>query len=370
MIWFVLAFPFIPSYVRGSDNQPTFTLIFLGIFLVILIKSNAVKIKFINSYGIVLSTLLILSFCVSIVYNIYALSKVPYFSRSLAFIQFIIAFIFGTSTLYSLPRNWLKNVLWIYAIFTFIYYLTGGIIEDFLIKSRIPGGSEALVETGRGARTLSPEPSIMAIHIFNIMMLNILTFKNSHLGFKTIFLVLISLLGSLSGYGFFLAVSLLLIYYPLFFIFTLPFSFLVLPFFFNIQSYNTRILYILKGLQENGIGFLLQDLSFSTRLDSFMLYLRSFVNTFPFGDAFTIFDGGGFISLISALGIGGFIFFLFILLMLFISNYSIRIKLLFFVWFLVYFISGSFGVPLFGLILGVFISNSLYNEKNIDIVSS
>jgi len=258
----------------------------------------------------------------------------------------------------------------VYVIFTFVYYFTGGIVEEFLIGSRAAGVSELLAQSGRGARTLSPEPSIMAVHILNIILLNCLTFKNTEIGSKILLLALIPLFGSLSGYGFFIAFSLLLIFYPSVFIGILVILLLSLSTFnFNFDFNGMRASVIIEGMRENGIGFLLQDGSFNSRFYSFLEYKDAFVHAFPFGEAFTIFGGGGIVSLISALGLVGLLFFLGVFALLLFSHYSIRLKALFSVWLTVYFISGSFAVPLFGLILGVFVTNSFKHEKNIDTTS-
>ncbi len=371
MIWFIIAFPFIPSLVPGTDNQPTFSIVIFILLLFASFSPNKIKINFLNSFGFYLALILIITLGFSIVYNFLDEYKLPFLPRLFGFLQFIIAFIFGTTTFFTLHKRWLQIILWIYAIFTFIYYLTGGLIEEFLIRSRVEGVSEFLADSGRGARTLSPEPSILALHILNIILLNFLIHKKSKLTWELLLLALIPLLGSLSGYGFFIAVTLILIFYPkLFFSISSLFLVILTPIFLYMQDSEIRVLLILRGFKENGIAFFLQDESFFSRFNSFLEYKNSFIHTFPFGDAFTIFGGGGIISLISALGLIGLLFFIVIFIFLLFSNYSMSIKVLFFAWLLVYFISGSFGVPLFGLILGVFITNSFKYEKSIYITSS
>ena len=371
LVWFVISFPFIPALVPGTDNQPTFTLLFFSMMLLACMKPQVLKLSFINKYVVSVVFILISAFLIGLFYNIIVFEKSPYLTRAFSFIQFLVAMIFGATTLYTLPRSWLQNILWVYVVFTVLFFLTGGLIEEFLIRSRIEGVSELLAISGRGARTLSPEPSIMAIHILNMILLFNLTRGGHKINYKNLMLAMVPLLGSLSGYGFFIAFALILIFHPKFFIGICIFIFLIFDPFLSTMEFNgTRNLLIIKGLKENGLNFLFEDQSFNSRIDSFLEYKNSFFNTFPFGDAFTIFSGGGIISIISALGLVGVLFFLGILLLLLISNYSLTVKALFFVWLTVYFISGSFGVPLFGLILGVFITNSFKHDKNIDTISS
>ncbi len=371
IIWFVIGFPYIPTLVAGTDNQPTFTLIFFCMMFFAFKNPKALHLNFINKY--VVSTIVILfsTLLIGILYNFILFEKPPFLNRLFSFVQFLVAMLFGATTIFTLPRSWLKNVLWIYLIFTVVYFLTGGLVEEFLIRSRVEGVSELLANSGRGARTLSPEPSLMALHILNIILLFCITHLDYEMDYKNLILAIITLASSFSGYGFFIGFSLILIFYPRFFIGISIVSILILaPFLSKIELNGIRILMILDGLRENNINFLFQDESFNSRINSFLEYRNSFIETFPIGDSFTVFSGGGIISIISALGLIGFLFFLGILFLLLKSNYSTTLKLLFLLWLMIYFISGSFGVPLFGLILGAFIANSFKNDESIHTVSS
>jgi hypothetical protein len=367
LFWFVLAFPFIPSFVHGTDTQPTFIVIFFILIILSFFFPDKITIKLRNKSSFFLTIFLIVGLYLSIFYNVVYVNKNLYFPRIFAFFQFLSAFVFGASTLFYLPKRWLHDVLLIYAIFTLIFFFSGGMVEDFLIKSRMEGTSNLLVQTGRGARTLSPEPSILAIHILNLILLNFLVSDNDKMNLKTFMIALIPLLGSFSGYGFFISLILVFIFYPKFFLVISGLVFFLLTVFLvNLENLGIRMVLIFNGLRVNGIEFLLKDKSFSTRLNSFLEYKNSFINTFPFGDSFSIFGGGGIISIISGLGVFGLVFFIIILTLLVLSKYSKLVKFLFFIWFLIFFISGSFGVPLFGLILGVFVTNSLRHEKNLN----
>lgn len=326
--------------------------------------------KFVNQpiftkRGIALTFLLLFTVLVGLFYNQFVAGNAIYFPRLIAFTQFLLAMSFGASRLFYLPDKWLVRFLVVYGIFTVIFYATGGLVEELLIRSRGTAGAEILVRTGRGARTLSPEPSIMSVHIFNMLVAYSLFFKRAKIEVGTFILVLFPLIASLSGYGFFIALMLVVIYYPIQTFVFAGFGFLAFgQLLLNMELSGLRILFILNGLREYGPQFLLLDTSFRGRFNSFNQYVTSFKETFPFGDAFTIFSGGGFVSIISGLGMVGLLFYLSLLFLLLVSNYPVKVKLLFFVWLLIYSLSGSFGVPLVGLIVGLFVANAFRNEQS------
>lgn len=353
-LWFIIAIPFIPQLFIGTDNQPTFT-IFSIIFLFFSTTSLSKKI-------ILITFILFLSFLIATFYNKLLFGINFQVSRVFAFTQFLIALQLGSSKYFYLPEKWFYYFIRIYAVFTIIYFLTGGIVEDTFILSRL-SGAEELMSSGRGARTLSPEPAIMTIQLLNIIVLHQLFYKNKNLTLSSLFLLLISLIGSLSGYGF--AISLIIIFfYSQYFLFsilgitTIFFYFISL----NVDPGNSRIFIILSSLRENGFNFFFEDASFATRLNSFHDYYTSFIQTFPFGDAFTLINGGGFISIISALGFLGFLFFLIFFITIFYSKLNIKLKILFFSWSMIHFLSGSFGVPLIGIIIGKFLKDHFKYE--------
>jgi len=364
IIWFILAIPYIPQIIRGSDSQPTFSLILFATLSILLMNKQFISALLFNRTGVVILVVLISGLLVSILYNLFIEENGIYFPRLVAIIQFLIAFLFGISSLFYLPKRWLKLSLIVYALFTIVYFVTGGMIEEILIRSRSLGGIDVLEVTGRGARTLSPEPSIMSIHILNMFVLHCLYKRQVNPDILLFVLVLFPLLASFSGYGFFIAMALLLIIYPRIVIVIGTISITILGNYLMSQELSgLRILYILDGLRNNGIQFLMLDASFKSRFVSFTSYIDSFAETFPFGDAFSIFSGGGFISIISGLGLIGLLFFLSLLFLLLVSNYPFRLKALFFVWLVVYFISGSFAVPLVGLIVGVFVAKGFIREQ-------
>lgn len=367
--WIVLVLPYVPSIIPGVDTQPTFTILIIILFLYALVKSNVFKAGFIKIYFLVVVSFLLSALIISLLFNVIVIKNEFQIPRLISFFQFLLAFIFGASAWFYLPDKWLKYSVIVYVVFTIIYFLSNGMLEDILIRSR-DEGAEHLIASGRGARTLSPEPAIMSVHIFNLVVLHAIYFKKVDFGIKQILLISFPLIASLSGYGFFIFLALLFIFYPLPFLGLIGFGSVVLLNFLNSFDSGFRILLILNGIKEHGLEFILLDTSIRTRFFSFLGYLDSFTNNFPFGDGFTIFSGGGFISIISGLGIIGLLFFLFILVYLVLSSYSIKIKMLFLVWFVIYLFSGSTGVPLVGLILGRFMKNAFKNGESINIASS
>lgn len=353
-LWFIIAIPFIPQLLPGSDNQPTFSF-FAFIFLVLSSKSFSKK-------GLIIVTLLVFAFIIAYFYSNLFLGINFQSARVFAFIQFLLAIQLGSSKYFYLPEKWFYYFIRIYAFFTIIYFITGGYIEDRFILSRL-SSSEDLILSGRGARTLSPEPAIMSIQLLNIFVLHNLFYKKYRLNLISFVLLIISLLGSLSGYGFSIALLILFFFNPIIFLiiaFISSFSIYILSSSLNLG--NSRIAILLSNLNEDGIRFFLNDASFLTRLTSFQEYTDSFIKTFPFGDAFTIVNGGGFVSIISALGIFGFIFFLIYFILITLPKYDIKLKILLLSWTMIHFLSGSFGVPLVGIIIGKFINDKIKYE--------
>jgi hypothetical protein len=353
-LWFVLAIPFVPQFISNTDNQPTFTILALFFFIL--------SYKKFSKKALLFSLFSFLAFTIAFIFSILIKNSDFQTSRFLSFFQFIIAINLGASSAFTIPKNWFKYSIYVYVIFTLIYFLTGGIIENTLILSREITTQELLL-SGRGARTLSPEPAIMSIQILNIFVLWTLFYSSIKPNFKSYLGLFFLLIGSLSGYGFVIAIVILLIYNPL--IIISIFLLFILIFYqctLNIDFQSTRIGNILNNLGENGTQFFVIDQSFLSRLDSFNDYNLSFIKTFPYGDAFTIMNGGGFISIISALGLLGMFLFLYLLITIIISNYKFNFKVLFIFWFFLYFFTGSFGLPIIGVILGKHLQSFLKYE--------
>jgi hypothetical protein len=366
MVWYAIAIPYIPQIIPGSDTQPLFMLVLFLSLMLMSMDSDFLARRTINVRSIAIVTGLVASLAIALAYNMLVASKGLYVPRLVAFLQFLLAFLFGASRLWHMPRHWLRNVLIVFVVFTLIYMVTGGAVESLLIRSR-EGADAALRSSGRGVRTLSPEPSILAVHLLNLTVLDSLYFRRFQVDASLLALLLIPLLASLSGYGFVIALTLIGLRFPLPTATVLSigalFAWQNLA---SLQISGVRILDLIGGFREYGFKLFLLDSSLRTRLASFLQYIESFRSTFPFGDAFTIFSGGGFVSIVSGLGVAGLLFAGCVLYLILAGGYSMRLTLLLLVWAGIYLLSGAFGVPSVGIIIGLLVSNLSLRAHRID----
>jgi hypothetical protein len=364
-IFFTIYFPFIPGIIPNTDTQPFF--LFLNLILISHISLNIyLQKKYLVEKNKYLPEFLLI-FLISIILiltNSFFIEKNIFWTRYMSFLQLLTAILFGTFSLFFIDLKSHKNIIVLYAILTIFYFITNGFLENILIPSRTDT-FEALKSTGRGARTLSPEPSFFALHIFNLFLIYKIIF-NGNLKYEIIIfaLTIFCLLFSLSGYGFILVLILLINKYPKI-IFTILITItLFLNFFLTkiepLQNFRAISL-TLDVLKKDPLIVLKSDRSISSRLISFDKYIESIKDHFIFGDTFTLFQGGGFISLISAFGILAMIFFFFILIRILFSK--LQITFLLFFWFLINFISGPTGIPTLGFIIGLILRN-----KNINLI--
>lgn len=360
----VICFPFIPQVVKSSDTQPILTILFLLYPFFIIFKSKNLIVFKLNKQFL-LYLLIIVCLIVVFLLNILLFNKPPVFSRYFAFIQFLIAVFFGLFLKVHLKNNWLIYILSAYVIFTIIYFLTNGLIEDILISSR-ENNSEDLINMGRGARTLSPEPSFFALHVFNLYVINAML-KNtvsSKIRLYSLGLISILLLSSLSGYGFLIFVFIMVIEYPkivsLGFLGLLLFTPLFLNFFANYETVRAVEL-IIKIITESPFSIFESDASIASRLGSFGFYFTNIQENILLGDNFSIVEGGGLIGIISGIGSIGLVLFVALIINLFgfISNRKLFFMLLF--WVGINFVSGPFGIATVGLIIGL-IFRSKHNK--------
>jgi hypothetical protein len=110
------------------------------------------------------------------------------------------------------------------------------------------------------------------------------------------------------------------------------------------------------------------DLSFATRFNSFFAYIDRFINNLFIGDGFSLFQGGGFISIVASLGLVGFFIILFLLFKIFRTIKSGKLKYLLIFWFFLNLFSGPIGIPALGIIFGLIIrpinNNEISNLQN------
>jgi len=167
--------------------------------------------------------LIIIVAFLSVCLNTIILNKAVVFSRLASFVQFLMALTFAYLGSMKYFAKYIGGVFWAYLIFTVVYFLSNGLVETILIKSRDSGTSSILALTGRGARTLSPEPSFFANQLFNLMLITLLIIERDLAVIKSNikilwFILTICLLCTLSGYGFLIVFFISLVFYFRFFI--------------------------------------------------------------------------------------------------------------------------------------------------------
>jgi len=170
------------------------------------------------------------------------------------------------------------------------------------------------------------------------------------------FIALFCLIISLSGYGVVIAVLLLFLRYTKIAIVTLgtlaALSGVILEYFSSLAQFRGLSL-LLKIVSSNPAVLLQADRSFSSRFASFFSYLNTIKQNLIWGDGFTVNQGGGYISIISSIGIIGLLFFIYFLIKVFRKRISGKLKFLIFFWFLINLFSGPIGIPTLGFIIGL-----------------
>jgi O-antigen ligase len=356
----IVFFPFIPPLIPSSDTQPFLTLVFI-LYLLIGCHFVGTKLKIVLDRNIYFLLFFIFVVLINFVLNYSLFSKVPVYSRYFAFIQFLIAVFLGLFFKINFNPKWFTYVLISYSFFTVIYFLTNGLLENQLILSRDIESSD-LFNIGRGARTLAPEPSFFALNLFNLFVINsilkpVVSNRIKTLNFSLLALLLLS---SLSGYGILILFIILLVQYPKKVLLFSCIILLLFPVFFEkLQQFeNFRSVQILiKILTENPLSLVSSDASIASRFLSFTNYIETIQDNLLLGDNFSVVEGGGLIGLISGLGLIGLIYS--IILFIKIFNYILFPKLFIIIifWFFLNFVSGPFGIPAFGIIIGLILRN-------------
>jgi hypothetical protein len=370
-------FPFLPALISSADTQPTLFMLAITAILLFLISPNFFGSHLKQDFTIIVYVfaLLLISF-ISILLNWFLYGQIVILPRYISFLQFLAALIFGYTNSFYFFKKYANSIFVIYFIFTIIYFLTNGLIENTLIKSRFFSEGKDLASMGRGARTLSPEPSFFAIQMFNLLLIYTLLLEKEGIkkvfnNKKVIFIVSFCLLCSLSGYGFAIFFIILAAFFTRYIIVLFGLAIL----------FNSLIIDLLDGFSNlRGIGLILKvikynplilastDLSFATRFNSFFAYIDRFKNNLFIGDGFSLFQGGGFISIVASLGLVGFFLILFLLFKIFSTIKSGKLKYLLIFWFFLNLFSGPIGIPAIGIIFGLIIrpinNNEISNLQN------
>jgi hypothetical protein len=361
LLMLVVLFPFVPSIIPATDTQPTF-LVLLAVSLVLAAMSSTIglatyRVSLAGAAGVLLVAAILYG-CLIVANSVQP--DATSLSRFASFLQFAGAVWWA----YSSRLEWTKRVilaaLLAYAILTVVYFATGGLLEDLLIRSRTEDAA-FLFATGRGARTLAPEPSFFALQIFNIFVLARLLRLPERMSRleRSAFVALTvgCLASSLSAYGGVIAIVVLGVSYPRTFAVAALASISAVGLLYSHfeEWQSVRVIRILLLVFQSGgsvAALITSDASFSSRVGSFSEYVRAFREHPIIGNALSLNQGGGFISLIAGFGMAGAIFFLVLVARIALGRRSLSTRVLLLVWFVINFISGPIGVPILGVIIG------------------
>lgn len=355
-------FPFIPAFITTSDTQPTLTMLALTTILIFFQAPSFYKEYQNQNYSIIVYFFCLILFSIfSIIFNATFSNNYLIITRYISFLQFLAAIVIGYTNSFNYFKKYIENVFVIYFIFTIIYFLTNGAVENILIRSREFGVGLDLASTGRGSRTLSPEPSFFATQMFNLYIIYTLLLlrenKDKLFSNKKMMAILcFSLIASLSGYGFVLLFILIYVFFKRYIFIALGLAVVFNSFIIEILSSYSRLRaigLIVKILKNNPLIFIKSDKSVLFRFASFYSYIERFFYFPLFGDGFSLNEGGGFISLAASLGIVGLLFisYFFYKILRNVKNANLKALLIF--WFFLNFFSGPIGIPALGIILGL-----------------
>lgn len=370
LVWAVLL-PFIPVLIPSSDTQPTFLLV----FALALATSFAFPATGYRLFRFTLSGVVVALVVAAVLYGFLIIanisqqdSSIP--SRLVSFAQFSTVAFWG----YAGKLEWSEKILFrtlvVYAVFTVIYFATHGAIENALIHSRVEN-AEILFAMGRGARTLSPEPSFFALQVFNIFVLARILFAyrpdSTVNSLKWVLVTGFCLAASFSAYGALLLMLVVLATHPRMFVLLAVLSIVgwtfVSGYLANYESVRAvKLLLTVLNARIDVSNLAALDASVASRLLSFGDYVRSFAAHPLIGNGFSLYQGGGFVSIVAAFGLAALGFFFWLFARILGGGFDTRTKIVLVAWFVLNFLSGPIGVPIIGLIIGKLFARRLRVE--------
>lgn len=361
LLVFAVLFPFVPGLVPSSDTQPTFLLLFL-IAIAFAFASPAVGERLLRvstgGAAMLVAIAVVVYAWLVIANTTQDAATLP--ARVVSFTQFALAVVWGYASRQRIRQEHLFAALIVYAVFTVVYFATNGAVEDILVRSRMET-SATMLASGRGARTLSPEPSFFALQVFNVYVLgHILVGRAAMTGRREALwfgCTAFCLIASLSGYGIMLLLIVAAATYPRL---TLGAGVAAVVTFAALQGYleafrSSRAVGLFLLLVENRgtlAEMMLLDPSLSTRLLSFLEYVRTFMAHPLIGDGFSLYQGGGFVSIVAGLGVMALVFFLVVLSRVLRPDLSFTSRALVAGWFTLHFLYGPVGIPIIGATIG------------------
>lgn len=366
-LFLMAAFPFVIPLVPSTDTQPTFTVLVAAFVILAAVASFDRQVP-IRKTDVVLAAWIVAGGLVwlslSFVANGFAVGNV---NRVVSFIMMLIAVATGLINRHIFTADRILLALKVYLLFTAIFFMTSGAIEGVLIRARGEDALSQLTSTGRGASTLSPEPSFFAFQIFTLFLAARLTVWTQlpHRARHMVQLMTIALLlASLGGYGILYAAAVIFLSgwrYMLGATVAGGIGAIILLGNFSIDSLRfiqlaTTLLADATSGDGRGIG--VTDISTLGRLNSFIDYLRAFNAHLFFGDAFATYGGSGLVSLLAGVGLFGVVLNLTFLVAILVLRTGVKVKLALLLWFILQFISGPIGLPMVGLLIGLVIGTS------------
>lgn len=366
LLFLASAFPFVIPLVPSTDTQPTFTLLVVA-FIVLAAVASAERQVPIRRSDLLLGAAIaaggLIWLSLSFVANGFETGSI---NRVVSFVMLLIAVTAGLLNRHIFTTDRVLVALKLYVVFTAIFFATRGAIESVIIQSRDGDALTELVATGRGASTLSPEPSFFAFQIFTLFLAARLTVwpqfspRDRHaVQLTTIAL----LLASLGGYGMIYAGIVVMLSgwrYMLGAAIAGGAGVAILLGSLNLNSLRFLQLFttLLADLTEGGDAGGVSDISTLGRLNSLMDYMRAFDAQPWLGDAFAVYSGGGLVSILAAVGLFGLALNLLFLVAILTLRDELRVKAALLIWFALQFISGPVGLPFVGLLIGIGIGKS------------
>jgi hypothetical protein len=357
------AFPFLIPLVGSTDTHPTFTLLTILFAIVAAVQCMSHRVTLRKSDLLLASAIFasgLIWLCLSLLVNSYSGNLV---NRQITFVMLLLAIATGILNRGIFTPKHIVGALKIYILFTALFFLTKGAIESLIIQSRSEGVMENLLLTGRGASTLSPEPSFFAFQIFTIFLISRLTVWNEFTNRQRHFVQLSTiglLISSLGGYGMLYALMTIFLSGRRYMIAASIGVIAAVAFQASRDLESLRfvkLLLTLSGAIARG-DLNLSDMSVLARLTSFQEYWDIFTQNIVFGDGFSFFGGGGMISLLASLGLYGLALISLTLFAILLSHTRWRLKVVLIAWLALQLISGPIGLPFIGLTIGLILTQT------------
>lgn len=365
LLFLTSAFPFIIPLIPSTDTQPTFTL-FTLLFAAAAVVQSFNRDVLLSKRDLMLAAAIfsggICWLCLSISMNNFVAGNI---NRLVSFIMFLIALSTGLLNRHIFTSDRVTTALKAYWFFTLLFIVTRGKLEGLIIRSRGEEAMARLSKSGRGASTLSPEPSFFAFQIFTLFLIVRLTIwdRFSRRGQHFVQLSSIGLLiSTLGGYGMLYALIVIFLSgrrYIFGFGLAGSAALALVASIYSIDSLRFAKLF-LSILSSFSSGFELKDVSILVRLTSLQEYLEVFGKNALFGDAFKFYGGGGLVSLLAGLGLYGLLLMVTIIAAILFSGTGWRMKVALLSWVAFQFISGPIGLPFIGLLIGIILSHARF----------